>query len=192
MKKLLLLTFATIALVACNKEENESDGSGSGNTGGTGGYSYVDGTEGGEFTVTSPGGATETIAVSSVIGWDGGMLLNSNYWRQVRLSTSMGTFFLRYNLPQEYEWQTEIQGTHALYNFPFLLEYSSDMDGMFVELYCPTCDDVEGNAAGMATVVLDVPTPSGVNDIVGEIDAEFTHNGQTTTVEGLFWLEEAQ
>lgn len=130
--------------------------------------------------------------MNSVIGWDNGVLLELNYWRQLRISTDMGTFFLRYNLPADYDWETEIQGTHQFYNFPYLLEYSSDMNGMFVEVYCPSCDEVEGNASGMATVILDASTPLGTYAVLGEIDADFILNGQTTTIEGLFWLEEAQ
>lgn len=190
MKRQLLLFCAVLTLFACDKDDNEPSGSNSGNSSGSGGYSYVSGPEGGDFTITHSDGSTENVAATAVIGWDGGMLLEGNYWRQLRLSTSVGTFFLRYNLPADYEWETEIQGTHSLYNFPYLLEYSTDMDGMYVEVYCPTCDDFEGNASGFATVVIDAPTPSGTYDVVGEIEADFTEFGQTTTIEGVFWAEE--
>jgi hypothetical protein len=191
MKKLLLLTFAALTLVACKKDEENGSNSSATNSGSGGGdFGYVAGPEGGEIVVTYPDGTSEELAVTSIIGWDGGNLLNYNYWKQIRLGTEMGTFFLRYNLLQEHDWQTEVQGLNEFYNFPFLLQYSQDMDDKIVELYCPSCDDIEGNASGQVNLTTNVPTPSGTYDVIGTFFAEFTEFGQTIEVSGTFWAEE--
>ncbi|WP_306640524.1 hypothetical protein [Sanyastnella coralliicola] len=187
MKNFALILFAlTLVMAGCKKEEeNVSYGGGSGSSTG-----QVTGPEGSSFTVTYPDGSTASLNGATVIGWDGGQLLNYNFWKQLRISVDGNTFFLRYNMVQDTDWSTEVQEEHGLYNFPFLLEYSSDMDDTFVELYCPFCDDFDENASGTVTLELDKPTVNGVYDVVGEIDATFTLNGQQTHIEGSFWAQE--
>ena len=148
------------------------------------------GPEGASFTVTCPDGSTAQLEGETVVGWDGGQLLNYNYWRQLRMTVDGNTFFLRFNIPQETEWQDAVEGESSLYNFPFLLEYSSDMDDVYVELYCPSCDDFEGNASGTVTVELDASTPQGACEVVGTVDARVTVYSQDTEISGSFWATE--
>ena len=187
----LVLALASLVLFGCEKEENEPTVN-TGGGGGGGSYGYVSGPQGANLSVTYPDGTTESLSGSSVIGWDGGQLLNGNFWKQLRISADGNTFFLRYNMVQGTDWEAEVAQEWGLYNFPFLLQYSADMTDTAVEWYCPSCDDFEENASGNVELELDVNTPGGMYDVVGSIDATFTINGLQTTVEGNFWAQELQ
>lgn len=152
-------------------------------------YNYVNSEEGSSFTLTLPDGSVENLSGSTIIGWDTGSLLNLNYFKQLRISSGSRTFYLRYNLVNGSTWQEEVAQSHSLYNTPFLLQFSSDMGETFVEWYCPSCPDIESNASGTVSLELDVNTPLGIYDMVGEVDATFTQGWDQYHITGKFWAE---
>lgn len=153
-------------------------------------YGYVNSPEGSSLTLTLPDGSEETLNGSAILGWDSGALLNGNYFRMLRISGGGRTFYLRYNLLEGSDWRAEVAQEHTLYNTPFLLQFSADMTSTVVEWYCPSCPDIESNASGTVSLELDVNTPLGIYDMVGEVDATFTEGFQEYRVTGRFWAEQ--
>ena len=173
--------------VSCKKEEETS-----GNTGGGGAtsYGYVTTPEGVSLKITHPDGTVENRSGDNVNGWSSGQLLNLNFYRQLSLYDGEQSWFLRYSLLQDADVDAELYTEQALYNQPFLLQWTADMDDTIVEFYAPFSDEIEGNSTGTVTLEKDVNTPLGIYEVVGTIDATFTNNGLTYTVEGNFWAED--
>ncbi|MGF1565578.1 MAG: hypothetical protein ACFCUH_09435 [Flavobacteriales bacterium] len=189
MKRFIFMACsAALFLVGCEKDD-ESNTPTPSPPSVTVAHSYVNSEEGSSFTLTLPDGSIENLSGSTIIGWDTGSLLNLNYFKQLRISSGGRTFYLRYNLVNGSTWRDEVEQTHSLYNTPFLLQFSSDMSDTVVEWYCPSCQDINGNASGTVTLLLDVNTPLGVYDMVGEVDATFTQGWDQYHVTGKFWAQ---
>ena len=190
MKRFFLLAAAAaLVLSSCEKDE-ESNTPTTPTPNVTASHSYVNSPEGASLTLTLPDGSEETLNGSVILGWDSGALLNSNYFRMLRISAGGRSFYLRYNLVNGSDWREEVGQEHGLYNTPFLLQFSADMASTVVEWYCPSCPDIESNASGTVSLELDVNTPLGIYDMVGEVDATFTEGFQEYRVTGRFWAEQ--
>lgn len=191
MKKVLLLALIAIAFTACKKDDEvqEKIDINLVDTGAIAGYDSVTSPEGGELTLTSSGGTAQEVEVTAVTGWETGELLEGN-WRELSFTSDFGTFFLRFNLPAGTEWQSGVRGEHELYSSSFTLEDSQEMDSTVVELYCPTCPILGGNASGMVSMVPSALTNMGVYDGVVFIEATVNTAGGTTAIEGVVWAEE--
>lgn len=187
---LAVMMALSFTITGCNDDDDDDNG----NSGPpAGGYAYISGPEGVSLDITYPDGSTESESGTFVSGWDGGQLLNLNYYRQLRFSTDSTTFFFRINIPRDTASADVLERTHNLYNFPVLLQNTGDLGEVLPELYCPFEDEgtpLGGNAEGTLTIERDVQTPLGVYSIIGEVNATFINNGQSTTVTGNFYSEE--
>ena len=187
--KLIWLWFVGAALLfnSCKKDE-ENTGRAASN-GGTQ-YGVVTTPEGCSFEITYPDGTTEVRTGTSVSGWNGGQLLNLNFFRQLSIYDGQDSWFLRFSMVQGTDWENEVLGEHDLYDFPFLLQWSADMDETVVEFYSPNNDEIEGNSYGTVVLTPNIQVAGSTYELYGEVDASFTVYGQTTTVSGAFWAQE--
>jgi hypothetical protein len=183
-----------LVFVGCNDDDDNDDNGGSG--GPATGYSFINTEVGSSLELTLPGGDPTQIGSDFISDdFDGGQLLNLNYFRQITIGTTEGSFFLRWNFPQNISASDTIVNTFGLYNFPLLLQDTGNLSEIIVEFYKPGTQDgefLDGNAAGSVTLLRDVNTPLGMYSMVGEIDAVFNVNGQQTTVIGTFWNKDFQ
>lgn len=180
----------SIAISGCNDDDDDD-----GNTAGPPPqpYAFISGPTGVNLDITFPDGSTESQSGTFVTGWDGGQLLNLNYFRQLRFSTDSTTFFFRINIPQDTASADVLVRTHELYGFPVLLQDTQFLGEVLPELYCPFEDEgtpLGGNASGTLKIERDVNTALGTYSIIGEVNALFINNGQETQVEGFFYSEE--
>jgi len=187
---LVSLTFGLL-ITGCNDDDSSGP---SGPAGPAQGYSFINTEVGSSLEITYPGGTPTQAGSDFVSGaFDGGQLLNLNYWKQVTIGSTEGSFFLRWNFPQSVNWVDTINDSFGLYNFPLLLQDTGNLNSIIVEFTKVGTSEGEflhGNASGQITLLRDVNTNLGVYSMVGEIDAVFTVNGQQTSVVGSFWNKE--
>lgn len=183
----LCLVGAALLFNSCKKDEENSGPPAS--NGGTQ-YGFVSTPEGCSFEITYPDGSTEERTGSFVSGWNSGQLLNYNFFRQLSINDGEDSWFLRFSMVQGTDWENEVLGEHSLYSTPFLLQWTQDMDETVVEFYSPNNDVIQGNSFGTVLLTPNVQVAGTTYDLIGEVEASFTSFGQTTSVSGVFWVQE--
>jgi len=188
MKHFLFLFLFSTTLVSCDKDDNTSHAP----LTPTNSYGYAITDEGTNFIMTDAEGNVHDVGAIEVDGWDSGQLLNYNYW--IGFHTPIeneGYLYVRYNFPEEMDWQVEMEGESPLYNQTLLLQWTADLETHIVEVYVGGSDNMTGRASGTITVELDVENAYGHYDLVGHLDATFYNDlGEPITLNGNFWKKE--
>lgn len=172
---------------------------GSGGIGGSGlgpvPIGVVRGEEGSELTLLRPDGSDEQIGLDVLFGWNNGQLLNGNYYKQLRIGTTLGTMDLRMSFPGDAPPDGLIEGLHELRPNRLRLEDTGDLEERQVEIYFQNSDppfDPLTNASGTVEIFLDVDNGISVYDIAGEVDLTLVGDGGVYTITGFFWAREIQ
>jgi len=209
----LCIVFTAVALMAagCGEEGGGDDGSGGAvGTGGSGGrdgsggsagsrgggacnFAFVRGEEGSDLTLRHPDGDEESVDGNVIFGWTNGQLLEGNYFKQLRIGTSIGTMALRMSFPGDAPPTGLIEGVHQLRGSRLLLEDTQVVDSVQVEIYFQSSDppfDGLTNATGTVEISLDVNTGLDVYDIVGEIHGSISGVDGSYGINGFFWARE--
>lgn len=183
----LSLMIGLFLLTACDKDDDKDDPTPQVNLA----YSSISGTEGSSFEFTE-NGEKSTHTGTLVIGWEGGSLLNLNYFRQLRFSNNGNSFALRFNIPNGTVFTDFIEGTHELYSTPVLLQNTQNLDQVLAEfLVNSSSPAIDGNATGTVTIERDVTIGTEVYSLVATLETEFYNQGNPVKVEGIIWDQEA-
>lgn len=205
----ILLIALAFGIVGCSEDSGGSEGDGgSGGTagvdgsGGDGGsplgpgpIGFVRGDEGSNFTLRRPDGSDEEIGGEVLFGWNNGQLLNGDYYKQIRIGTTIGAMALRMSFPGDAPPDGLIEGLHELRPNRLRLENTGDLDERQVEIYFGNSDppfDSLTNATGTVEIFLDVDSGISIYDIVGEVNLTLIGDGGTHTITGFFWAREIE
>ncbi len=121
-------------------------------------------------------------------GWASGNLLGSNYFRQARVFTDLGSMDFRLSIPGNTSFWDVAEQTHDLRTVFLLLEDTQGLEVLYPELFFQSNDTIEGNAEGQITIYRDVSSPiTGDFSIFGTVRADFTTANTSFTMEGSFW-----
>ncbi|MCA1762273.1 MAG: hypothetical protein LC664_04690 [Flavobacteriales bacterium] len=145
--------------------------------------------EGCSFELEFPDGSTTTITGSGMTsGWQGGNLLGSNYFRQARVFTDLGSMDFRLSMPGGTPFIDSVQQTHSLRTTLLLLENTPNLNELYPELFFQFSDTINGNGSGVATIYKDAGNAvSGNFSIFGTVDAEFQTTNTSFRMTGSFW-----
>lgn len=198
----MLLLVAIVAIAGCGDEGGDGGSGGAAGTGGSGGsagtgggfgnFGFISSVEGSNLTLRHPDGTEESIGGEVLFGWNNGQLLNGNYFKQLRIGTSIGVMELKMSFPGDTPSTGLIEGPHTLRGTRLLLEQTQALDSVQVEVFFQSSDppfDGLTNATGAVEMRLDVTAPLQVYDIVGEIDAEIRGVDGSYGLSGYFWAE---
>lgn len=208
---LIVITLA-LGVVACGDDSSNGDGgvdgtAGAGGSGGDGGsgqggsgvppgqLGFIMGDEGSRLTLSRPDGTDEEIGGEVLFGWNNGQLLNGDYYKQIRVGTTIGAMALRMSFPGDGPPDGLIEGLHELRARRLLLEDTGNLDERQVEIYFQNSDppfDPLTNATGTVEIFLDVESGLSIYDIVGEVNLTLIGDGGTHTVTGFFWAREIE
>jgi len=187
MKRLAFLLMLTIPLLhlSCDKDDDEED-----NPAPTNNYAVIQGEEGSSLLLTIGDDETE-IGSDRIFGWEGGNLLNMNYFRQIRIYTSdHGAMAFRINIPRDTSSVDVIAGTHSLQP-KLLLQDTGNLTEVIYTLYFTNDDELDYAQSGTITITENVTAQGETYDIFGEIDADIVlKSGGTATLEGSFWAKD--
>lgn len=167
-----------------------SAGVGGGSGGGFGNFGFISTVEGSNFTLRHPDGTEESIGSEVLFGWINGQLLEGNYFKQLRIGTSVGTMELRMSFPGDAPLTGLIEGVHTMRGTRLLLEQTQVLDSVQVEMYFQSSDPPFGgltNATGTVEIRLDVTALLDVYDIVGEVSADIPGVDGSYGISGFFW-----
>ena len=177
------LTLITLALLVAGCKNNS-----------TSSFGYITGDEGSKITLEYADGTKESIGGDRVLAWQGGQLLNGNYFRQLRIFTDVGSLDFRLSIPNGTSPDEVTEGKHELWESRLLLQDTQSLNEVYPELFFQFSDDFDGleNASGTVNIKESI-TKDGENyDIAGEINAEIMDvNGVLVKIKGNFWLREA-
>lgn len=173
-------------------------GAGGGGTGGSlgpPGFGFVMGEEGSNFTVRLPDGSEESIGLDVLFGWNNGQLLSGDYYKQLRIGTTMGTMELRMSFPSTAPPTGLIEGVHQLRPSRLFLEDTGDLEEVQVEVYFQRSDppfDPFTNAVGEVEIFLDADNGISVYDIAGNVNLEIAGADGRYVITGSFWAREIE
>lgn len=153
------------------------------------GFARVTGPQGSSFTVTYANGSTEEITSTAVIPWEGGQLLDGNYFRVLRFNAGDEQFWLRYSFGADVKWDEVVYREYAL-SEAVDLEDSGDINGVVAEFYTYDDDPFEGNAQGEVELRRNVSVNGTVYAVVGLIDATWMTAEGTISMKGTLWVQE--
>ncbi|RPD97989.1 hypothetical protein EGM88_07445 [Aureibaculum marinum] len=181
MKKFIILMLAG-TLLACSNDDDPSKGMGMSN--------FVPNTpQGNNLKFTDPSGKTELLSGNVVLGWAKGTLLNKKYWRQVRGGNSEGSFWIRFNLPENTNKKDVIGKEHQLNPIRFKLENSSKINNIYPEVWFTGSNFNElKNATGKVEIV-ETDTYNIIGYLKGEV---LDKDNQLIKFEGYFWRKDAE
>jgi hypothetical protein len=183
--KSLVLLFALILVTSC-KDDNPTDGSDA-----SGLATAINGTQGSSITYTKMDGTEGRTTGTTVFGWDGGQLLNSNFFRLLRLGSDVGTFNIRFNMEKGTKFNDIAIGEHSFTPSILLLQDSQYLKGLHIEGYFSFSNVFPQGEPFTGTIkVYKDKSYGGTNySISGEIDA--TLSGSNRKFKAYFWKEEA-
>lgn len=155
------------------------------------GSGFVTGEKGSDFEIIK-NGVKESCVGDNVIGWVGGQLLGSNYYKQIMAGCDDYWFALRINIPQGTLFEPIAERKHDLYATHLLLQNTQYLDTVLVEFYQNTYNPpIKDNSSGTVEIQRDVTISGQKYSVVGYVDAHFYNNGDITTVKGYFWSKDA-
>ncbi|MBW2188497.1 MAG: hypothetical protein JRG93_02745 [Deltaproteobacteria bacterium] len=128
-----------------------------------------------------------------IFGWINGQLLGGNYFKQLRIVTSIGTMDLKMSFPGDAPPTGLIEGVHTLRGSRLLLEQTQVLDDVQVEVFFQRSDppfDGLTNATGTVEIFLDVTALLAVYDIAGEISADISGTDGSYGINGYFWARD--
>lgn len=180
--KTLAIVLISFLVFSCSSDDDNP-------TGLIGIYSnQFTGDKGSYFEIEVNGEKT-TYSGNNIFGWDTGMLLGSNYWRQIRLPAEGHTLAFRLSFPEEKSFVDEVQNDWTLRFSKLRLENTTNLSEIYAELWFQYSTDdkyPDDNMQGRVTILKDHSVGGTSYDYVGEIDAEL--NGME--VKGVFWLND--
>jgi len=168
-------------------------GGSAGSGGGSGNFGFITSVEGSSLTLRRPDGTEESIGGEVLFGWTNGQLLGGNYFKQLRIGTSIGSMDLKMSFPGDAPPTGLIEGVHELRGSRLLLEQTQVIDEVQVELFFQSSDPPFNgltNATGTVEIFLDVTALLAVYDIAGEVDATISGVDGSYGLNGYFWAEE--
>lgn len=183
--KSLVLLFALILVTSC-KDDNPTDGSDA-----SGLATAINGTQGSSITYTKMDGTEGRTTGTTVFGWDGGQLLNSNFFRLLRLGSEVGTFNIRFNMEKGTKFSEIAIGENTLTPSILLLQDSQYLEGYHIEGYFSFSSEFPEAEPFTGTIkVYKDKSYGGTNySISGEIDA--TLSSSNRKYKAYFWKKEA-
>ncbi|PKL79936.1 MAG: hypothetical protein CVV25_06565 [Ignavibacteriae bacterium HGW-Ignavibacteriae-4] len=184
--KLVAILFAIILIISC-KDDSPTDGGNSsglatsvnGDQGATGKYTKSDGTS---------GNATATF----INGWDGGQLLNSNFYRLLRINTDIGTFNIRFNMEKGSKFSEIAVGENSFTPYLLLLQETQNLKGHHIEGYFSSGNVFTQSKpfSGTIKIYKDKSYGGTSYSLSGEIDAQLEGTGNT--YKSYFWSKDAK
>ncbi|GAA0871088.1 hypothetical protein GCM10009117_02330 [Gangjinia marincola] len=187
---LILISLVSISIFSCSKDDDDNTSNDPEEIAFED-LSYIQGDEGSRIEVFTTGGkssSSETGVVytgQNILGWDGGQLLNLNYWKQLRiLNTDFETLHIRMNIPSGQDFVEAAVNTHGLHGSTLLLQDTQFLDDVIVEMY--TNKGGIKQFFGELTLRRNVEYLGDVLDLVGSY--EIIRDNQT--IKGLFWKKE--
>lgn len=169
---------------------------GEGGTGfGPGGFGFIRGEEGSDLTLRRPDSTEEDIGFNVLFGWNNGQLLNGDYYKQLRIGTTLGTMELRMSFPGSAPPTGLIEGVQELRPNRLRLEDTGDLEEVQVEIYFQSSDPPFAgltNARGTVEIFLDADNGISVYDIAGEMDLDIMGTDGPYQINGYFWAQEIE
>lgn len=151
----------------------------------------VTGDRGSHFEITR-NGQTTTCKGDKVFGWEGGNLLNSARFKQLRMGCGENSFVFRISMPKDTVFENIAVDGHDLFQSRLLLEHSPNLAVVYPEFYFNDINpDVPGNAFGIVTIDRDVSLLETTYSLIGNIDVTFNNSGPPMTIKGQFWSKNA-
>jgi len=185
-KSSLFFCFFALLSFSCDKDDDTNDTPNVQNPA----YAAVFGPTGHSFQVIS-GGEIQTNSGTTILGWDGGQLLNGSYFRLLRFSGMPNTFALRMSMPASSNFSEAAPGDHGLYEFVLPLQDTQNLQDIVVEFYQNNGSPaIQGNATGNVTLERNVSHAGNTYSLIGNVEAQFFNAGTLVTVSGTFWSQE--
>ncbi|HKL02710.1 MAG TPA: hypothetical protein VJ911_03505 [Cryomorphaceae bacterium] len=177
-------------LISCGDDDEDNSPTPSSASGPN--FGIATSAEGCNFQLEFPDGSTTTVTGSGMTsGWQGGNLLGSNYFRQARVFTDLGSMDFRLSMPGGTPFIDSVQQTHSLRATLLLLQNTTNLSELYPELFFQLNDTINGNGVGVVTIYKDAGNAvSGNFSIFGTVNAEFTTTNTSFTMEGSFWSRE--
>lgn len=181
--KLVTILFAFILIASC-KDDSPTDGGDA-----SGLAAAIKDSEGMTGTYTKLDGTSGNVSGAKVLGWDSGQLLNSNFFRQLRLGTDIGTFNVRYNLEKGSDFTEIATETNSFSPYIMLLQDTQYISEYNIEGYFTSGAEFEQMSPFSGTIKLFKDKSYGGKsyNISGEIDAILSGTGRKFKL--YFWKE---
>ena len=127
--KLVTILIALILITSC-EDDNPTDGGGD-----SSGLSVaVSGSVGSTIKFTNKDGLGKSASGNSIF-WASGQLLNSNYFKQMRINSDVGTLRMQFNINKDVKFHDMVSGNHTIYQKYLRLEETSYIDNYLLELH---------------------------------------------------------
>ncbi len=123
----LLFTIALFALLGCGEDSGT-------NSGADGLSAAVVGAEGSKMEFVDLDGNTRKSS-GDIVFYGSGMLLNSNYFRQFRLASDLGTLRIQFNINKDKKFSEFADGAHPIYEHFVLLQETTNIADYNVEVH---------------------------------------------------------
>jgi len=125
--KVILITLALFALLGCGEDSGT-------NSGADGLSAAVVGAEGTKMEFIDLDGNSRSSTGDNVL-YGSGMLLNSNYFRQFRLASDLGTLRIQFNINKDKKFSEFADGSHPIYEHFVLLQETTNIADYNVEVH---------------------------------------------------------
>jgi hypothetical protein len=147
-----------------------------------------------DLTLRRPDQTEESIDGDNVLGWSNGQLLDGDYYKQLRVGTTLGAMELRLSFPGTGPPDGLIEAVHDLRATRLFLEDTGDLESLQVEIWFSSDDSPFSplsNARGEVEIFLDVENGFSIFEVVGEVNLTLDGDGGTHNITGTFWLRDA-